>query len=173
MRVVDGYDAFVGESHLRVLSDARPRRSVDGQFAFRQIPESGDGELTSLRLRDVWSSAEEEWQTGAESLRLEFAAGRPIRLFVGGFGGNRLLGVRPAPISFQLWRGVNQPMVNADDVSMEVSTVCVEARRIWPSASRPHPVVARCCGSGLMRVTNCVKCRCRRTEICAMRFGDR
>ena len=84
-----------------------------------------DVEWVSEALRHQWSATEQGWQDAeAVAGQFGFAAGRPVRFFVGGVGSNRSLEMRPMPVSGGLWNALHTPMVNAEGVPMDLADVC-------------------------------------------------
>ena len=126
-----------GELQLFFPSDARPWCSADGYFAVRQMLLSEDVESLPQRLRYRRSAVERGLEAGTCSSQPEFDTGRPIRFYMGGVGGNRLLGMRPIPVTHVLWRTMDFPIVEARDVRMDLGGARCSGLRNLPQRAKP------------------------------------
>ena len=105
-----------GESHLLVLSDARPWCCLDGRFVWRRRETTEESSETGVRLCETCSRIERKWGAGCESPTFASGSGAPVRLMFGGIGGGRILRNPPCPVSWQVWAGANRNAVTASTI---------------------------------------------------------
>ena len=100
---VAGSAPGVGERHFAFPSDCCPWSTSDGMFVTgNEVPET-DREAVCSTLAGEWKNFEGAFVRGETSGYARRIPGRPVRVSLGGVGGNRLLVLTPEPASRDLW----------------------------------------------------------------------
>ena len=93
----------VGECHFAFPSDCFPRSSTDGMFVIGDEVSEMDREAARSTLVRERKNLEGAFARGELSGFAWWISGRPVRVSLGGVGGNRLLVLTPEPASWELW----------------------------------------------------------------------
>ena len=92
----------VGGGHFAFPSDCFPRATSDGMFATDDEVSEPDREALRSTLVREWKNFEGAVMRGGTSGYALWAPGCPVRVSLGGVGGNRLSLLPPEPASWEL-----------------------------------------------------------------------
>ena len=92
----------VGERHFAFPSDCCPWSTSDGMFVTGNEVSETDREAVCSTLAGEWKNFEGAFVRGETSGYARRIPGRPVRVSLGGVGGNRLLVLTPEPASWEL-----------------------------------------------------------------------
>ena len=108
-----------GESHFAFPSDCPAWSCRDGTFDVRDKVCDAEREEACAQLFAGWGRLEARWVAGDKSHVARWVPGCPIRMFLGGVGGGRRLGVSPEAVLRPTWRVVASNRRNVRGLSFE------------------------------------------------------